>query len=891
MHFYRASLQSLLCVIVFLSKNWTEASVVEECPSTNFPTLVSFDNLVKSKWTKRGPTTHLSDETYVSSKAREREKHLETKIPISAVSTGKSTEHRRRRLGNDEEIVESVYFPGAEIPADVEKTLASLFSQKDPQWVECHDCKDNLGNPMPKQIIPEDMKQAIGDFAKKFHESREEGPLIDESQVPQERATATVTQQTLTPSPNTGGGGVNGESSHEEVKSKNNRNCKTNQEVMKTVEELSRSETDSPLTNVLNLLQLQKKYVLILLTLLILVSTISAILFVYGPADVLQWILSSIIYSAKKFVPEQRKQDQRLSEENIESEDLETEKLHQFRASNKNGKLKSKDSGGRSPTFSKKKAKPQSNQKLSMENNNGTNSSKKDKHKSKSHGPVSIKTGVSKTQEKHEQEVHENGGSNKWQEVTTKGRSGRSRSSSRDEADIFPCGSNRTVTSPSPPTTTTKTTTTTMIKTNSTEIPQPSTPDNPHPTSEGFSDSPPCSVLDRVQKDKPEKLVEEPKVKPEKIKTKEVETGTGGGGLIEDHCTALQLTMSTSGAFSDDSGLDIVATANSPVFPVNGIHQIKTEAYSDRKTVSPFYRQQSPGKQSPFASSIDLPLSAVNSPFSPVPGFQMESGFPLMTPSLPPTVMQRSSPTSPLHYHRNDTGSSSQSRISCLLQNLKTNPFSQNTVSQCHSPLGVKRLQSEDLGGRSPPPPARIASGGAYGLLDVSRSSSQSGNLNNRIGSSGPFSYLVNEGLMPQQSAQQLGPNFRLNRQFSGGLQHPQSFPSVSDINQRTGSLPLNGSQYSVSSSPKTDLATNLPQHPLSNDCSLFSSNPSIWSVDLAVDKEFVNSSINGTRFNSPSKAAAGGGGGGGGRKEFNKNVDFKMCLPDHLLSDTNAAG
>lgn len=582
--------------------------------------------------------------------------------------------------------------------------------------------------------------------------------------------------------------------------------------------------------------------VLFLVLFTILVLTTSAVLFVYGPSDVYQGIVSILL----KFNPVSEKQDHQLGQE-----DLETEKNHPSRTKTQTGRLKTKESCGRTPS-SKKKSKSGSNHKTGAENTGGT-PSKRDKHRSKNLG-ANHKTQMTTST----QEQQENDDNNKWHEVTTKSRSGKARPPSREEQDIFPCG-NKTENLPP------------------IETPNQTTNINQSPRSASAqlkSNQLPRLNIDqeglRGPSEEPRERTEAPESPMERILV--------STGLAECTAAGLGTTMNSSGAFSDDSGLDLT-TPSFPASQMNGLTQIKAEICTERKTASPFHRQQGPAQMSPFAASMDLPFSPSNPAF-------------VQNPVLPPESLSCSSSLSPaMHPALSKANQNSrdsiqseamtfQTRITCLLQNLRTKPFSQNTVSQCHGSMDSRRHQMEDLGFRNNTQ-QRLNNAG-FGLSSGSRSMSLSGNLNNRIGSVGQVPYLTNEVYLHSQNTQ-IPSEFHFNRQMSCGLP-PQSFTIGPRLNHRAESLPLSRSEYPRSPQKTRPAIKGFFQHPLTNDCSLFSSNPSIWSVDLSVDKEFVNSSISGNRFNSSLDP-------GNCNTEFQQNVDFKTYLPDQLLSDNNSTG
>jgi len=241
----------------------------------------------------------------------------------------------------------------------------------------------------------------------------------------------------------------------------------------------------------------------------------------------------------------------------------------------------------------------------------------------------------------------------------------------------------------------------------------------------------------------------------------------------------------------------------------------------------PQFVQLSPVQQSPFAASTDVPF------FSSSP---VRAGYPTIQS---PTEQQF------------------QSKVDCLLRNLRNKPFSVHPVSSSpHPPLrrSVTDLEEQMLANRLTALNLQTFSGS----LDPAFSAS--GMLNNRLAPS----------FQPQ-----LTDDVRMTRQMSGGL--PMTRPSRL-MSQRAGSLPLaqpqNQSFYPLSrqGSIKTCPSSALT---LSTDCSLFSSNPSIWSVDLAVDRDLVKSSMPSNSNVMESSSAS----------EF-QNLDFKRCLPDQLLTE-----
>eukprot|EP00210_Caulerpa_lentillifera_P004107 g3917.t1 len=818
-----------LCSFAFQSANWTAASDVGECAKTNFHTLFTIDKCISSKWTK--PDKHILTTKCISSKTKTKNNDDQVKTKTKVHETSRETTQLSRSRDATQETVESVYFPGTELPINVEKALASIFSQHDSQWSNCPNCVDGSGgNPQ------EHLRGSIRNFENQDHESREQvGSLRTENQVQQDWVAIQRKEETS--------------SGHVKIDKGVNtdRGCKQEQRnSVHWTDHVSIYATGVMLRTQLESCLQRKSVLLFLFVLLVLILVSSALLFVYGASDICQAILLSIM----KLNPAlQTSSNHGLNKTSGGNEDVKNERSQLPRTKNRVCKMKPRDTTSVKSSSSKKKSKSGINQKSPSEFN-GRSNSKSNKNKTKNLG-ANNKTQTTKAKVKQEQQ--ENDDNNSWKEVVTKNRSAKNRPPSREEQDIFPSEQKTDISSTG-------------------DIPSsPSTVQEPQ--SGEFSESCVSEEFTRVHREETGQL-DLPRLDKNGVQEAQ-QRETASSELITVSNTELNLTMSSSGAFSDDS---VSPPPSSSVMQFTGTLETPTTELSLEQKTS------MPRQQSPFAAANPVFLQTLSS------ASESPSSTAFMPSALSP-VFDRNHPNG-FNSVQNEA-LTFQSRISCLLRNLRSKPFSKNTVSQCHSPMETRRLLLEDFQYRNGPP-QRLNSGG-FGLLENRSTLSLSGNLNNRLGGSGQLPHFISESYLSthQQSGgviqSRRGSN-GLNRQMSCGLL-PASYPPATGaprLGQRTGSLPSSGARYPLSS--QTNRAT-MTGHPLTRDCSWFSSNPSIWSVDLSVDSEFVNSSISANRFNSQLANGNGEIKCFNTTESFQQNIDLKGCLPDQLLSDTNMTG
>jgi len=653
----------------------------------------------------------------------------------------------------DEETVESSFFPGTMVPPDVEKSLAALLSMETVKWIEEHDANGHAseGIWINEQYIPADMKDAIKSYVKKYaaepHMQGTKGPVIDEATAVRDRGTNVESPQS------------DSQRRLLDLDCHPQHSLEMPAPLVSPVEKWTKQLCD---------VILRREILMAGLGVVLTVSSVSALLFVYGVSDVWSGILS-FWYSTRNAVERFRQSVHEDLPRQCDEQQLSMEKSPSKQNGKHNARVKNKDVCMNGKSASKKRNKSHPSPKPRNDQTDATY--KKDTRKDKK-----TLTKGKQMKGRSEDEHDEN---NDWQEVMhskQKGRSVRPKQVLEEEEKIFPQPKPAPARQPTS---------------------QPVTPKTPE-----LQHQPPTAI-------KSEECVT-PAIKPIKTNSHSA-VHKEPWSAVEDPNENLHLTMTTSGAFDERSLTNRFAMSQMP--------------FSDTQFV-----QQSPVQQSPFAASTDLPF--FNS--SPVRG-----GYPGIQ-----------SPTTEEQF---------QSKVDCLLRNLRSKPFSVHPVSSSpHHPLrrSVTDLEEQVLVNR---------------LTALNLQHSMSGSLDPAFSASG----MLNNRLTPAFLQPQLTDDIRMTRQMSGGLSLTRPSRLMS---QRAVSLPLappqNQTGFPLCSQGSMKTCPKNP-HTLSNDCSLFSSNPSIWSVDLAVDRDLVKSSMpNNARFKTSAFASE------------EQSLDFKRCLPDQLLTE-----
>ena len=603
--------------------------------------------------------------------------------------------------GAVEKTVESAFFPGTRLPADVEASLSALLSRDTVRWIEEQETegRGNEGGYYRGQYISPDMKELIRGFVERHQPERpnEMGPpLLHTAGRHRERGTDV------------------GHPCYDPQKRRTmDHECRPRRAsasasfVLKSIEKWLRQ---------LQAEILHKDFLLMSLSLVMAVLSVAALLFVYGVSDLCQallrqwqWLRSVIgqerVTSAVQGSP---RTSMAAAEQHVASQHKSTARL--------GAKLKARDS-----SKSTSKRRPRSQSKGKHEGGDG----KREIKVAAAHAKAKIK-GISSEEGATAASVAAAAdANNEWKEVMHNKPKGRTPRVKQEEEKVFP----QTAAKKLPPS-------------------QPVTPKTP-------PQLPPAVPNNKTERDA--------LVKP--IKTRQ--ECSDDAASLDEPTISLQMTMTSSGAFSDE-------TCHSG------------RAFCSLPCGEPAMLQQSPVQQSPFASSMDLPFSSSYA-----------------------------------------TEEQVQSKIDCLLRNLRNKPFFAYPVTQ--SPLHPIRRSATDIEDqmitqrRSQQLPSFL--GGS--LLDPTLSSS--GALNNRMSLPNGYAFGSEN---PQRSYSGLPPMSLASR-----------------MQQRAGSLPLTsthsmtgylatrrqGHTLPVTSHAAHYETTASPQHPyaLSKDCSLFSSNPSIWSVDL----------------------------------------------------------
>ena len=468
---------------------------------------------------------------------------------------------------------------------------------------------------------------------------------------------------------------------------------------------------------------LHKDVLLMSLCLVMTVLSVAALLFVYGISDLCQGLLRQwqwlrAVVGQRRVTSSVQQRSPKTSaapaERHVATQHKSTARL--------SAKLKTRDS-----SKSTSKRRPRSQSRGKHEGGEG----KREIKVAAAHAKAKIKGTYEEDDVTAASVTAAADANNEWKEVMHNKPKGRTPRVKQEEERLFP-----------------QTTTTTTAK----KLPssQPITPKTP-------PQLPPTVPNNKTEGDAT--------VKP--IKTRQ--ESSDDVASLDEPTISLQMTMTSSGAFSDE-------TCHSG------------RAFCSLPCGEPAALQQSPVQQSPFATSMDLPFSSSYA-----------------------------------------TEEQVQSKIDCLLRNLRNKPFFAYPVTQ--SPLHPIRRSVTDVDDqminqrRCQQLPSFL--GGS--LLDPALSSS--GSLNNRMSLPTGYSF---GGENPQRSYSGLPPMSLASRM----QQRAGSLPLTSTHSSMTSFLPTRRQGHTLpvtSPAPHYETSSGSVQHPyaLSRDCSLFSSNPSIWSVDL----------------------------------------------------------